>query len=101
MCIRDRLTLGLDRNNQIIQKWFTEMHPAIIRSIERVVSKCKKAGVKTSICGQAASKPEMVRKLIEFGIDSVSANIDAVQEIRDIVLNEEKKLILERHKRNE
>jgi pyruvate,water dikinase len=42
----------------------------------------------------------MVRQLVRFGIDSVSANIDAVEEIRRTVLIEEKKLILDReHKK--
>ncbi len=90
-----QLTLGLDRNNERVQKQFSELHPAILRELEYVIKKCKHSGVTTSICGQAASNPEMVRKLIWFGIDSVSANIDAVEKIRDVVMIEEKKKILE------
>ncbi len=95
-----QLTLGIDRNNEHIQKWFTEQHPAVLREIEHVINACKKAGVTTSICGQAGSNPEMVKKLIRMGIDSVSANIDAVEKIKHCVLLEEKKLILEKmHKK--
>ncbi|MEI7960952.1 MAG: phosphoenolpyruvate synthase [archaeon] len=90
-----QLTLGMDRNNERVQKNFTELHPAILRQLEYVIKKCKPAGVTTSICGQAASNPEMVKKLIWFGIDSVSANIDAVEDIRKVVINEEKNKILE------
>jgi pyruvate, water dikinase len=90
-----QLTLGIDRNNERVQKSFSELHPAILRQLEYVIKKCKAAGVTTSICGQAASNPEMVKKLIWYGIDSVSANIDAVEEIRKIVIIEEKKKILE------
>ncbi len=93
-----QLTLGMDRNNAKVQKNFTELHPAILRQLEYVIKKCKKAGVTTSICGQAASDPEMVKKLIWFGIDSVSANIDAVDEIRKVVATEEKKRIVEMYK---
>jgi len=89
-----QLTLGLDRNNEKIQRWFTELHPAILRQLHHVIKKCRAAGVKTSICGQAGSNPEMVRQLVRFGIGSVSANIDAVEKIRETVLIEEKKLIL-------
>lgn len=89
-----QLTLGIDRNNEKIQGLFTELHPAVLRSLKHVIWKCRKARVQTSICGQAASNPEMVRHLVEFGIDSISANIDAVEKIRDVVLAEEKKLIL-------
>jgi pyruvate, water dikinase len=90
-----QLTLGLDRNNEHVQKQFNELHPAILRQLEYVIKKCKYAGVTTSICGQAASNPDMVKKLIWMGIDSVSANIDAVQNIRNIVMLEEKKRILQ------
>ncbi len=90
-----QLTLGIDRNNERVQSSFSELHPAILRQLEYVIKKCKKAGVTTSICGQAASNPDMVKKLIWYGIDSVSANIDAVDDIRKIVIIEEKKKILE------
>lgn len=90
-----QLTLGIDRNNEKVQSQFNELHPAILKQIERVIKKCKVAGVTTSICGQAASNPEMVKKLVWMGIDSVSANIDAVEKIRNIVIVEEKKKILE------
>jgi pyruvate,water dikinase len=95
-----QLTLGIDRNNERIQKLFTELHPAVLRSVHHVIRKCRKAGVKTSICGQAGSNPEMVKNLVRFGIDSVSANIDAVQKIKSVVLREEKRLILEERKKN-
>jgi pyruvate,water dikinase len=91
-----QLTLGIDRNNEKIQKQFTELHPAILRSIRHVIRKCRKKNVVTSICGQAGSNPEMVRHLVRFGIDSISANIDAVEKVRGTVLEEEKKLILGR-----
>ncbi|MEK6973291.1 MAG: phosphoenolpyruvate synthase [archaeon] len=91
-----QLTLGLDRNNEKIQYLFNEMHPAVLGEIKMVIEKCKKAKVKTSICGQAGSREDMVKMLIGFGIDSVSANIDAVSRIRKAVLAEEKKMLLER-----
>jgi len=90
-----QLTLGLDRNNDKIQKWFTELHPAILRQIAHVISYCKPANVRTSICGQAGSKPEMVKRLVKMGIDSISANIDAVEKIRETVYETEKQMILD------
>ncbi len=91
-----QLTLGIDRNNEHIQKLFSELHPAVLKSCEHVIKKCNKAGVITSICGQAASNEEMVEKLVEYGIKSVSANIDAVENIKRHVLVLEKKELLEK-----
>ena len=60
-----------------------------------MIDACKKANVETSICGQAGSNPEMVKQLVRFGITSVSANIDAVQKIKQVVAEEERKIILD------
>ncbi|MFC1727935.1 phosphoenolpyruvate synthase [Nanoarchaeota archaeon] len=90
-----QLTLGIDRNNQRIAHLFDEMHPSVLGEIEKVVEVCKRNNVKTSICGQAGSRPEMAEFLVKIGIDSISANPDAVHQIREVVAREEKKLLLE------
>ncbi len=87
-------TLAIDRNNENVADLYTEGHPAVLKLIERVIKKCNKAGVKTSICGQAGSIPYIVERLVELGIDSISANIDAVPTIREVVAKVEKKLVL-------
>jgi len=81
--------LGIDRNNAKVQGLYDEMHPAVLREISRVIRRCKEFGVKTSICGQAGSKEEMVKFLVKKGIDSISANIDAVGQMRKVVSEEE------------
>ncbi len=92
-------TLAVDRNNENVAYLYDERHPAVMKLIERTIRICKENGVKTSICGQAGSYPDVVEKLVEMGIDSVSANPDAVQRIRETVARVEKKLILDRLRR--
>lgn len=93
-------TLALDRNNELVAKHYTEAHPAVLKLLMSVIKKCKEAGVTTSICGQAGSKPEIVEKLVEAGIDSISANTDAVATIRKLVAKVEKKIILDAAKKS-
>jgi len=93
-----QLTLGLDRNNQRLSKLFDEMHPAVLGEIAKVIKTCKKYHVKTSICGQAGSRPEMAEFLVHQGVDSISSNVDAVDEIRRVVARVEKKLLLDRER---
>lgn len=88
-------TLALDRNNELVAKHYTEAHPAVLKLLMSVIEKCNQAGVTTSICGQAGSKPEIVEKLVEAGISSISANTDAVPEIRQLVAKVEKKIMLD------
>ena len=90
-----QLTLGIDRNNEKIAKLFDEMHPAVLGEIAKVIKTCQKYKVKTSICGQAGSRPEMADFLVHQGVDSISANHDAIAEIRKVVARTEKKLLLD------
>jgi len=88
-------TIAIDRNNELVAKYYRENHPAVLKLIEHVIRTCKKYGVKTSICGQAGSRPSMVEKLVRWGIDSISANIDAIDTIRKTVARTEQRIILE------
>jgi pyruvate,water dikinase len=91
-----QLTLGIDRNNERIAKLFDEMHAAVLGEMKMVIETCKKYNVMTSICGQAGSRPEMAKFLVKVGIDSISANPDAVHTIRETVARTEKALLLRR-----
>ncbi|MDO8724775.1 MAG: phosphoenolpyruvate synthase [Candidatus Methanoperedens sp.] len=87
-------TLAVDRNNEHVAHLYNELHPAILKLIEHVIIECNKAGVKTSICGQAGSNPKVAKRLVELGITSISANIDAVEAVRDMVARTELQLLL-------
>ncbi|MCZ7393312.1 MAG: phosphoenolpyruvate synthase [Candidatus Methanoperedens sp.] len=87
-------TLAVDRNNEHVAHLYNEMHPAIMKLIEYVITECNKAGVKTSICGQAGSNPKVAKRLVELGITSISANIDAVEAVREMVARTELQLML-------
>jgi len=78
-------TLAIDRNNGDVQYLFDEMSPAVLNSLAYVIRRCKKYNVESSICGQAGSRPEMVRFLVKEGIDSISVNADAAEKISKLV----------------
>jgi pyruvate,water dikinase len=80
-------TLAIDRGNEEVQYLYDETNPAVLSQLKRVIKICKGFGVETSICGQAGSNKEMVAKLIEFGIDSISVNADAAYEISELINN--------------
>jgi pyruvate, water dikinase len=77
--------LAIDRGNEQVQDLYNEMNPAVLYQLEFVIRVCKRNNVETSICGQAASRKEMVKFLIEKGIDSLSVNADAAKDISDYV----------------
>ena len=92
-------TLAVDRNNELVAKNYSEEHPAVLKLIARTIKKCNEAGVTSSICGQAGSMPHIVEKLVELGITSVSANTDAVDDVRRTVAKSEQKLLLDAARR--
>ena len=78
-------TLAVDRGNELVQALYDDMHPAVLRQLAHVIKVCKERGVESSICGQAGSKREMAKFLVETGIDSISVNADAAAEIAEYV----------------
>ncbi len=88
-------TLAVDRNNEHVADRFDELHPSVLRLIGDTIETCRERDVATSICGQAGSKPEMVRFLVNQGVSSISANIDAVRDVQHEVKRKEQKLLLD------
>lgn len=84
--------LAVDRGNEEVQSLYNEMHPAVLYQLEFVIRVCKRNNVESSICGQAGSKKEMVKFLVERGIDSISVNADMAKEISDYVAEIEKQI---------
>jgi pyruvate,water dikinase len=88
------LTLGLDRDNSEVAKEFNEMDPAVLWSLKRLITKAKKRGILCSICGQAPSNyPELVEKLVKWGVTSISVSPDVIDATRDVVAWAEKRRI--------
>jgi|TARA_Y100000310_G_scaffold244335_1_gene249066 pyruvate,water dikinase len=84
-------TLAIDRGNEQVQEIYNEMNSAVLKQLEYVLRIAKRNNVETSICGQAGSKKEMAKFLVERGIDSISVNPDVAKEISNYVAELESK----------
>lgn len=74
-----QLTLGVDRDSELLAQSFNERDPAVLLMIKMAISTAHLNNRTIGICGQAPSDyPEFARFLIEHGIDSISLNSDAV-----------------------
>lgn len=74
-----QLTLGIDRDSNIISDLFDENNKAVKHMISNVINSAKLSGVKIGLCGQAPSDyPEFAEFLVSHGIDSISFNPDAL-----------------------
>jgi pyruvate, water dikinase len=82
-----RLTLGVDRDSDLVASVFDERNPAVTRTISAAIRGQRAKGRKIGICGQAPSDyPEFTRFLVGQGIDSISLNPDAVPSTTRAVL---------------
>ncbi len=88
------LILGTDRDNAEVAKAFNERSAAVYWALERVIKLCNKHKVSSSICGQAPSEyDDLVEHLVKIGISSISVNLDAINRVRGVIAETEKKLI--------
>ncbi|HEY4711074.1 MAG TPA: phosphoenolpyruvate synthase [Dehalococcoidia bacterium] len=80
-----QLTLGLDRDSELVAHIFDERNEAVKRLVKQVIDAAHnhKPRRKIGICGQAPSDfPEFAEFLVECGIDSMSLNPDVVLSTR-------------------
>ena len=86
-----QLTLGVDRDSEIISHIFDERNDAVMRMISQAIHTANAHGVKIGICGQAPSDyPEFAEFLVREGIGSISLNPDSVVKTTMRILEVEK-----------
>ena len=78
-----QLTLGLDRDSELVSSIYDERNEAVKRLISQVIKTSKSYKRKIGICGQAPSDfPDFADFLVENNIDSISLNPDSVVKMR-------------------
>ncbi len=88
-----QLTLGVDRDSEMVSFDFDERDPGVKQMIRLAVEGARRNGRHSGLCGQAPSDyPEMAEYLVELGIDSMSLNPDTVLMTTRHVLEVEKRL---------
>ncbi len=88
-----QLTLGLDRDSELVAHLYDERNPAVKKMIREVIQVAHKWNRKIGICGQAPSDfPDFAEFLVECGIDSMSLTPDTVIRTKLLVAEKEKSL---------
>lgn len=88
-----QLTLGVDRDSEILSEQFDERDEGVKIMIRLAVEGAKRNNRYSGICGQAPSDyPEIAEYLVELGIESMSLNPDTVIKTTQYVLKVEKRL---------
>ena len=78
-------TLAMDRQNSRLEEFYHPHHPAILRSIERVVKNGHEQGCFVGICGELAADTSLTETFLRMGIDELSVSPALVLDIREKV----------------
>src|SRR5262245_33567349 len=85
-----QLTLGVDRDSELLASLFDERNEAVKWMIGSVIQAAHKAGAKVGLCGEAPSNhPEFAQFLVECGIDSISVVPDSFVSVKQHVADAE------------
>jgi pyruvate, water dikinase len=85
-----QLTLGVDRDSEIVAFDFDERDPGMLEMLKLAVLGAKRNGRHIGICGEApANYPEIARYLAQLGIDSISVNPSSILRTMQVVSDAE------------
>jgi phosphotransferase system enzyme I (PtsI) len=77
--------LAIDRLNDRIAHLYEPTHPAVIRTIKRIVDEAHKAKIKVSVCGEMASDPLYAPLLLGLGVDELSMTPSLIPAVKFLV----------------
>lgn len=79
--------LAVDRNNSRVAGLYDALHPAMLRTLIKIVEGGHAAGVEVSICGEMASDPLAVILLMAMGFDTLSMNSASLPRVKWVIRN--------------
>ncbi len=78
-------TMSVDRGNDKVSYLYSPLNPAVLRSIKRIISCGREAGIMVGMCGEAASDPLMIPLLLAFGLNEFSMSASAILKSRKLI----------------
>jgi len=78
-------TLAVDRGNDLVSDKYQELDPAVLLLIKQTVTAAHDVGIKVSLCGELAARPQATPLLLGLGVDELSASPVYLPEIKRVV----------------
>ena len=66
--------MAIDRNNLHVGYLNEALHPAVVRSLKRIIDSAHREGIGVSVCGELAADPYGLALLLGMGVDTLSAS---------------------------
>ena len=78
-------TMSVDRGNDKVSYLYSPLNPAVLRSIKRIITCGREAGIMVGMCGEAASDPLLIPLLLAFGLNEFSMSASAILKSRKLI----------------
>jgi len=78
-------TLAIDRSSDQLSHLYQPLHPAVLRSLRRVVQAAHGAGIAACLCGEMAGDPLYLPVLLGLGFDELSMSAGAILHVKQIL----------------
>ena len=66
--------LAVDRANAKVASYYLPHHPAVLRSLKRIIEAAHRYGIEASICGEMAHNPRYIPFLLGIGVRVLSVD---------------------------
>lgn len=74
--------LAVDRSNEKIAYLYESMHPAVLRSLQKIASDCALVKKPVCVCGEIASDPTHIAFGLVLGLNSFCVHQDKLSELK-------------------
>jgi len=78
-------TLGIDRNNEFVAYLYRPSHPAVLRTMKKIIESADNAGIECTICGEIAGEPKYIPFLLGLGYRNLSMSPSLLLKARMII----------------
>ena len=78
-------TMCADRGNDRVSYLYQVYQPAVLRSLKRIITEGRKAGIMVGMCGEAAADPLLIPVLLSFGLNEFSVSAPSILRTRRII----------------
>lgn len=78
-------TLAIDRSNEQLSHMYQPLHPAVLRSLRRIVQAAHAAGIPACLCGEMAGNPLYLPVLLGLGFDELSMGAWSILRVKQVL----------------
>jgi phosphotransferase system enzyme I (PtsI) len=78
-------SLAIDRSNEQLARMYQPLHPAVLRSLRKIVLDAHAAGINACLCGEMAGEPLYLPVLLGLGYDELSMNSASLPRVKRIL----------------